>query len=358
MIRQTFEIEIITPCFCAGALPEHRAEIRVPSIRGQLRWWFRVLGGFKNPISEETIFGAAAGDEGTSGMLQLQIQQPIASADRRNAEDLGGGMNSDLGYALFPLRPFGGSDGKRGVMKEGTTFSLIVTWRGNSTNWHDIASLVTVWANLGSLGFRSRRTMGALMLRNASLMLPAALDALKNGIDVRSIPRNAGGTWRNVEGAWREVAGDLLKWYRGWRQHGRTQDLRPGNHAGMPPENAGFAYAKRDHDIGYQLPSAAKQPAFRPALGLPIIQRTGNGTKNWEWNWNTQRRRAEGRFASPILLRPHRDASENWHALVIFVDAMKWPANKQVFLNGQPRTVSSDLYDAMKNDCQLSPFPT
>ena len=70
------------------------------------------------------------------------------------------------------------------------------------------------------------------------------------------------------------------------------------------------------------------------------------------------------RFASPVLLlRPHRDAQGKWHALVIFVDAHKWPNDpmtgkpKQVFLNGQPRSVSLDLYETMKADPALRPFP-
>ena len=46
--------EIITPCFCAGADP-NMAELRAPSIRGELRWWFRVLGG--SPEAEKSLFG-------------------------------------------------------------------------------------------------------------------------------------------------------------------------------------------------------------------------------------------------------------------------------------------------------------
>lgn len=65
----------------------------------------------------------------------------------------------------------------------------------------------------------------------------------------------------------------------------------------------------------------------------------------------------KGRFASPILLRPHRDTDGKWHALVIFVDAHRWPKDKPVFLNGQPRRVSLDLYNAMKNDRRLKPWP-
>lgn len=59
----------------------------------------------------------------------------------------------------------------------------------------------------------------------------------------------------------------------------------------------------------------------------------------------------------PILLRPHRDAQGNWHALVIFVDAHRWPDGKSVYLNGQPRRVSLDLYRAMQQDPRLQPFP-
>jgi hypothetical protein len=43
----------------------------------------------------------------------------------------------------------------------------------------------------------------------------------------------------------------------------------------------------------------------------------------------------------------------HWHALVLFVDAHKWPVGKQVFLNGKPRAVSLDLYEEMKKDRRL-----
>jgi len=43
--------------------------------------------------------------------------------------------------------------------------------------------------------------------------------------------------------------------------------------------------------------------------------------------------------------------------LVIFVDAHAWAEDQSVYLNGQPRTVSLDLYDAMKADPKLAPFP-
>ena len=70
MIRQTFRLELITPCFCAGADPT-QAEIRAPSIRGQIRWWFRVLGG--SHAEESLIFGSVAGNEGVGSSLRIAI---------------------------------------------------------------------------------------------------------------------------------------------------------------------------------------------------------------------------------------------------------------------------------------------
>ena len=71
MIRKIYDIEFITPCFCAGA-NSAEAEIRAASVRGQLRWWFRVLGG--TAVEEATVFGSAAAEEGRSSAIIISIQ--------------------------------------------------------------------------------------------------------------------------------------------------------------------------------------------------------------------------------------------------------------------------------------------
>jgi len=65
----TYPLEFITPCFCAGADQAH-AEVRAPALRGELRWWFRCLGGSKQ--EEAALFGAAAGG-GSASMVQLRV---------------------------------------------------------------------------------------------------------------------------------------------------------------------------------------------------------------------------------------------------------------------------------------------
>ena len=243
-------------------------------------------------------------------------------------------------------RPFAGSSGVTST--KGPVFSLHLVWRGEAAAWQDIRALVAIFGHLGALGFRSRRAMGALAFQSVAPNLSDGWKRFRTpgAIMVRQL--TASGS--------KEAISVLAKWLRGWRSHGRT-----GNNT-VEQAMPGYSYAKQDHDMAA---SDAPGAAFRPTLGLPILSKYG------EWNEVFDARKAqknprykgEGRFASPVLLRPHRDAQGKWHALVIFVDAHRWPNDpatgqpKQVFLNGQPRNVSLDLYEAMKEDPALKPFP-
>lgn len=66
MKAATYTLELLTPCFCAGA-DQAKAEIRAPAIRGQLRWWFRALGG--TAAEEREVFGGVAGTANASSLL-------------------------------------------------------------------------------------------------------------------------------------------------------------------------------------------------------------------------------------------------------------------------------------------------
>jgi len=349
-----YSIEVITPCFCAGAKADQQAEIRAPSIRGQLRWWFRTLGGFKALAAqgktlrqqESDIFGNAAGNSGTASRLVVRVagspNTSLRSQTSKDPDGMDARMGSDRGYLLFPLRKK-----PRGVFDLSTPprFQLCVQWRGPTEQWIDIQSLVTIFGNLGSLGFRSRRAMGALAFESEALDLASSLSRFTASPALLLRQLRAASS--------RDAISVLARWLKGWRAHGRTADHQRAQPP-EPPHNPGFKFARNDHDAGF---NRNVPETYRPALGLPIIQRYGTGNiSNWEFGSGNPAE-PKGRFASPVLLRPHRDAQGNWHALVIFVDAHKWPEGKPVFLNGQPRTVSRDLYEAMKKDPNLKPFP-
>ena len=363
MNTATIHLETITPCFAGGAEPEERAEIRVPAIRGQLRWWFRSLGGFSSlrgvPVHEQEagIFGATSGESGRASQLIVRLSQPPpVSSETKNADELDARVFSDKGYLLFPLRPnpSRGVDPRRGVFVRPVSFRLTVVWRGDAALWPDILALLAVFGHLGALGFRSRRAMGALAFATSPPDLAAALTRFgrPDGVRLRSMPA------ADSDDAVRKLA----RWLKSWRAHGRTADHQQARHP-EPPHNPGFPYAKQDHDRGVETLSRGRPtgPSFRPALGLPIIQFFSSRTRpnnvvNWEQGLPGEG--GKGRFASPVLLRPHRAADGTWHAVVMFVDAHRWPEGRCAYLNGTPCPVHLDLYERMMKDSALKVFPS
>ena len=389
MIRQSYSFEVITPCFCGGAKPDEQAEIRPASIRGQLRWWFRLLGGFRSLSEagmalrqqENLIFGTTAGGEGSAGKLAVRVSVRPGLDLNASESHL---VPETQRYLLFPLQHVHRMKSAVGQ------FTLDLHWSGENSRADDLAALVTVFGNLGSLGFRSRRAMGALALSGFPYPLGDALRHFKSWeetdttkLPIRLFQLNA----PRPLGSAPECITELARWLQSWRQHGqmnRFWDKRTNRwvlistaqmaqHRGQ----AGFRYARRDHNEGLEVQgTGASKPdpespvgvpgtTFRPALGLPIVQFFSSlggvrpiprhtATVKWEFNNTTDK----GRFASPVLLRPHHAADDTWHALVIFVDAMQWPAGHKVFLNGTSRNVSLDLYEEMKKDTKrLLPFP-
>ncbi|MEI8040271.1 MAG: type III-B CRISPR module RAMP protein Cmr1, partial [Verrucomicrobiota bacterium] len=71
MKPETYNLTFLTPCFCAGA-DQAVAELRPSAIRGQLRWWFRALGGTYE--QEAAVFGAAADDQSHASSLQVRTR--------------------------------------------------------------------------------------------------------------------------------------------------------------------------------------------------------------------------------------------------------------------------------------------
>lgn len=340
MTTESFTFELITPCFCAGADPA-KAEIRAPSIRGQLRWWFRVLGGFKDSqidlrSQESLIFGSVAGNSGGAGLLTTRIASEDLRKSVKDSTELCDQSLPGAAYLTFPIQSRNNQYNGRGVIDSGS-FVLQTIWRGNPELNMPLKALISVFGHLGSLGFRGRRAMGALAFQgNSPMSLADALNFFHspNSIIVKQMAATSTS----------DAISKLGSWLKACRAYGRTGQNQ------QEQQSPYFQYAERDHDIGYGL--VHNQPAYRPALGLPIIQRIRHRTNNWELHQQSPK----GRFASPVLLRPHRSSNNNFCGLVIFVESRKWPQNTPACLNRAHVQVSLNLYEAMKKDPVLKSF--
>jgi len=236
---QTYSLTFITPCFCAGA-DQATAELRASAIRGQLRWWFRALGGTAR--MEGRLFGSVAENETGASMVMLRTRliqrgspwQPFPMKMGTDgayiwyfasvASDKKRWWKTPPGKGNQPP----GSFNPAGHLPPGTRFELQVALRRQLPSTEQELWQDTLEATLrfGGMGMRLTRGMGAWdcggYSRDLALTKAAANRLLeKHGFTVRF--REAAFT------RWQDVVFDAEKWLR--------DDLRKEFNANRRPES-------------------------------------------------------------------------------------------------------------------------
>jgi CRISPR type III-B/RAMP module RAMP protein Cmr1 len=141
------DIEVLTPLFNRGAYQD-TPEIRVPSIRGMVRWWFRALGGTAD--EEKRVFGSVHGGAVAS---RLVFRVSNVRAQRANPNP--------------PTLPHkqGGQASPQAAFAPGARFKLEVFSRlGDLPSELETKAknALEVWLLLGSLGLRANRGGGSV----------------------------------------------------------------------------------------------------------------------------------------------------------------------------------------------------
>jgi len=165
MEERTFRLRVITPMFLSGA-NQRTAELRAPSVRGALRFWFRAMMG-----------GVVGGDWKKVQELESEVWGSTSLASRVKVISRGQctpGKTSDLKtkvgnagarYLLYsPLLPPKGQpagEQRPEHVPPGATFDVVLGARADEYLDLSVACLwLLVW--LGALGTRCRRGAGAL----------------------------------------------------------------------------------------------------------------------------------------------------------------------------------------------------
>lgn len=140
----TYRLGFITPLFSRGSY-EDRPEVRPASIRGQLHWWFRALGG--NAIDEKAIFGGVHGGA-TASKVVVRVSSLVGTTGRGNT------LPHKNGDRASP----------KAAYQIGTKFDLHVLYRHGGLDKRLQAALdraLETWLLLGTLGLRGTRAAGS-----------------------------------------------------------------------------------------------------------------------------------------------------------------------------------------------------
>ena len=140
----SYRLQFITPLFSKGSYDD-QPEIRSPSIRGQLHWWFRALGG--NHSEEKGIFGGVHG-----GLASSKIVVRV------------GEIRGKTGNCATLPHKLGGQASEKAAYLPGTAFDLNFTERlGGLTEpqRRSFYRTLEAWLMVGTLGLRATRAGGS-----------------------------------------------------------------------------------------------------------------------------------------------------------------------------------------------------
>jgi len=143
-----FDFTLLTPCFSGTALGKQAdcSEMRVPPIRGHVRFWHRRLFGNDDC---NLVWGSASGDAGRGSLVAVRLV---------------GSPNSGQTPAFMLPHDSKKSGKPRPSLPDGSQFTLsIQRLVGCSTDvWNRAQRAIKAWLLLGCLGLRSNRAAGSV----------------------------------------------------------------------------------------------------------------------------------------------------------------------------------------------------
>ena len=186
MIELEAKFRVITPMFMSGA-DKNIAELRVPSIKGALRFWFRAMAfgrlGSVDKVKEEEarIFGSAGNDMGQAKIhLRLKVNDSVDQYKDQilkytNGQPVGPGARY-LGYGVVESVPSKKRNTKEGQILRSClrypfdgTLSILIKRGTSDGDIQSIANAIIALGFFGGLGSKSRKGYGSFNLRELKL---------------------------------------------------------------------------------------------------------------------------------------------------------------------------------------------
>lgn len=304
--------------------------VRVPSIRGQLRFWWRACNprGLTTVAELSNVEAQVFGSTKVASPLVIDVvEQPATPRPKPVLQGRHGAVHGleALAYGAFPLRGQVGED--HGVLWDhgDAPFSLRLRYPG--TIKADVEAALWAWSSFGGLGGRTRRGFGAVEELGAGTNPLAVWQQHVSEVNAPwphlSKTSNVVRSQDTFDEA-RSAHALLLSTLKNLRQgegtgRKRGPETGAGPHPGRsywPEADAIRALTGRPTNPGHpHARPVTATPAFpRAGFGLPMIFQFKDGADPGQ---STLVPTGLGRLASALVLRPSRGPSGRYHGLAL-----------------------------------------
>lgn len=273
MKTDTFDIEFLTPCFCAGA-DQKKAEIRASAIRGQLHWWFRCLGGSLD--EERQVFGNVRRESAIGSSFSVRVQHVHGSGLANWMDVIRPSLRpmSPTNYLLGFFCQRTGRMAPGGALPPQSKARVILTYLKPPPS--RLEQAVRAFFSMGAIGFRATRAAGAFACSQHA-MTNGSWGTLTDELRTKGfricLDERRFATWTQLL----EHAGRLLK-----EELREGLDIKAGN-GGRNPNPLGSAIPRqasvvhlRPVRIDRELRLALVEAPHERVLGEPARRQHGN----------------------------------------------------------------------------------
>lgn len=336
-VEKTLHIKVITPVFGGGVssesteaarhikVPDPITPIRGAAIRGQLRFWWRVLqketDHQKLWEEERKIWGMASSPGAVSITVQTEGTWETVPVFRCEPKNSGKGWNpkpingmEHIAYAAFPLQP------PEAVLRQPTqpqagdlhrlNSDVTVRLRVPIGMTKQVEDALTAWLLLGGVGGRTRRGFGSVVSDDLKIEDPAAWLKARGFCVEYSQP-----TGKDPMAAIRFGLGKLQRF-----RQGQCVGRNAGSDPGMPkksgrsrwPEPECIRSLTEQSDPKHKERFVKVDKFPRAAFGLPIIFHFQSDSDPKD---TTLKPVGFDRLASPLIIRPYRAPDGTYRCL-------------------------------------------
>lgn len=397
----TVPLETITPILGGAAVPrklDDHDPIRVPGIRGQLRFFWRALHGHQYEsikdlaAAEAELFGGVHGETPT----RSQVAVWITSMDKDTLRKHENNPTREELYALWPAASNNSNKDPSPRWQPGIRFELALRCPVRARE--EIEPTLRAWILFGGIGGRTRRGCGSITVRELERKdwLPkeitrAEFDRLLGSSAFAAAPGKAsqmpllhgaellfGAFQKDGCQSWYEA----IKWLRAFRQEPCPQGQAPKKYArdekreGKRPGRSHWPEPDKIRHLRASDPTHEWQhpplhndvPVWpRASFGLPIVGQfqkkdiRGNRyarpePEDFELRWQDKAGKTQDRLASPLILKALPLASGRYAPIALWL-YRAYPDGEVVLLGrGRDSAAQFDQVRARGDEVRYEPL--